>query len=87
MLAKNNQPTSRIDLKDNQYTAAEPRIGVEVEALAIAQTPYSVKYLQVINDANSPWLNLIAKSVFGGADIDAAIAEAQAQAASILSGS
>jgi multiple sugar transport system substrate-binding protein len=87
VLAKNNQPTSRIDLKDNEYTAAEPRIGVEVEALAIAQTPYSVKYLQVINDANSPWLNLIAKAVFGGADIDAAIAEAQAQASAILSGS
>ncbi len=75
----------RTDLADNEYFAEDPRFITTAEAMALGKTPYSLKYNDLFNDANGPWLKMIQTAVFEG-QIDEAIATAQEEFTKILSG-
>ena len=51
--------------------------------MAIGHAPYSVKYNDLFNDGNGPWLAMLQKAIFDG-DVDGAVAEAQARFAEIM---
>jgi multiple sugar transport system substrate-binding protein len=74
----------RTDLAKNKYFDAEPRLTVNAQAMALGKTPYSVKYNDLFNDANGPWLAMIQTAIFEG-KVDAAIAAAQDRFTQIMS--
>ncbi len=83
--ARTAQLPVRIDLAENQYFEADPRLTVSAQAMALGRTPYSFVYNQLFNDANGPWLQMLQTAIFDG-DIDGAIATAQQRFTEILSG-
>jgi multiple sugar transport system substrate-binding protein len=74
----------RTDLAKNKYFDAEPRLTVNAQAMALGKTPYSVKYNDLFNDANGPWLAMIQTAIFEG-KVDTAIAAAQDRFTQIMS--
>jgi multiple sugar transport system substrate-binding protein len=44
--------------------------------MGLGRTPYSLKYNELFNDANGPWLAMLQTAIFDG-KVDEAIATAQ----------
>jgi multiple sugar transport system substrate-binding protein len=83
--AKLNNLPVRTDLAENEYFAADPRLTVAAEAMAMGKTPYTVVYNQLFNDPNGPWLKMIQTAVFDGR-VEEAVNTAQEEFTKILSG-
>jgi multiple sugar transport system substrate-binding protein len=81
--AKSNQLPVRTDLAENKYFEADPRLTINAQAMAIGRTPYSLKYNDLFNDANGPWLTMIQSAIFDG-KVDEAIQAAQERFTQIL---
>jgi multiple sugar transport system substrate-binding protein len=71
--AKNGAFTSRTDLADNEYAAADPRLVVNNQALINSQTPRTLGYNEIFNDRNGPWIAAIQSGILDG-DVDGALA-------------
>jgi multiple sugar transport system substrate-binding protein len=82
--AKGNFLPSRTDLVNNKYFKDNPKLLKAAGAVAIAQTPWTFHFNDMVNDASSPWLKMIQRSVFDG-QIDDAITEARKRMKEILS--
>jgi multiple sugar transport system substrate-binding protein len=82
--AKANTLPIRTDLAENEYFAADPRLTTAAKAMAMGNTPYSLVYNQLFNDANGPWLKMIQTAVFDG-NVDQAVQTAQDEFTKILS--
>lgn len=82
--AKSSQLPVRTDLAENKYFEADPRLTTNAMAMALGRTPYSLKYNDLFNDANGPWLAMIQTAIFDG-KVDEAIAVAQERFTQILS--
>jgi multiple sugar transport system substrate-binding protein len=82
--AKANSLPVRTDLAENEYFAADPRLTTAAQAMALGNTPYSLVYNQLFNDANGPWLKMIQTAVFNG-DVEGAVQTAQDEFTKILS--
>jgi len=67
--AKNGAFTSRTDLADNEYAAADPRYVINNQALIEGNTPRTLGYNEIFNDPNGPWQSAIVAAVFDG-DLD-----------------
>lgn len=74
----------RTDLAKNKYFDAEPRLTVNAQAMALGKTPYSVKYNDIFNDPNGPWLAMLQTAIFEG-KVDEAIKTAQERVTQIMS--
>jgi len=81
--AKNSQLPVRTDLVKNKYFDLDPRLSTNASAMGLGKTPYSVKYNDLFNDANGPWLAMLQSAIFDG-KIDDAIANAQQAFTQIL---
>lgn len=81
--AKEGSLPLRTDLADNEYFKADPRLTTNTNAMAIGKTPYTVRYNELYNDPNGPWLAMLQKAVFEG-QIDEAIQTAQQKMTEIL---
>lgn len=66
-----NMP-ARLDIAEAAF-AGDERLATTVEALKMAQTPYTTDFFALSNDPNGPWLATIQTAVFEG-DIEGAIA-------------
>lgn len=62
--AKNGFLTSRTDLADNEYSAAISGVPEVIKGLANGYTPASVKYGDLFNNANGPWLQGLRGAIF-----------------------
>jgi multiple sugar transport system substrate-binding protein len=51
--------------------------------MALGETPYSIVYNELFNDANGPWLAMIQTAIFEG-KVDEAIAAAQVRFEQIM---
>lgn len=67
--AKNGAFTSRTDLADNEYAAADQRYVVNNQALVTGNTPRTLGYNEIFNDPNGPWQSSIITSILDG-DMD-----------------
>ena len=74
--AKNGSIPVRGDLAENDYSKLDPRFVVPAKAMATGKTPHSIKYNELFNDPNGPWLAMIQEAVFGKG-VDEAIAKGQ----------
>ena len=81
--AKNGFLTSRTDLADNEYSAKIPGVSEVIKGLANGYTPASVKYGDLFNNANGPWLQGLRGAIFN--NDPGALAKAQATIQAALS--
>jgi len=75
--AKALNMTTRTDLLDNEYFNANPDVKDTAQAIPIARTPYTVKFFELINSPNGPWLQMLQRVYYTDEDIDQIIADAK----------
>ena len=56
--------TTRSDMTDNQYFKAEPLVQDVAKALAVGQTPYTLKFFELINSPQGPWLQMLQRAYY-----------------------
>ena len=77
--AKNLNLTTRGDMSDNEYFRANPLVQRMAEAIAVARTPYTLKFFEIINSPQGPWLQGLQRVYFTDDPIDTIIADMKAQ--------
>lgn len=81
--AKQLNMTTRTDLLDNEYFNANQDVKDTAQAIPIARTPYTVKFFELINSPNGPWLQMLQRVYYTDDDIDQIIADAKEQMTTI----
>jgi multiple sugar transport system substrate-binding protein len=66
VVAKAGSLPSRVDLADNEFSAADPRIVTAIEGQATGYTPATPAYATAVNNANGPWLAMVRDYIFAG---------------------
>jgi multiple sugar transport system substrate-binding protein len=77
--AKLGNMTTRADMADNQYSNADEDVADTAQALPVAQTPYTLKFFEIINSPQSPWLQMLQRVYYSDEDIDQIIADTKAE--------
>jgi multiple sugar transport system substrate-binding protein len=71
--------TTRGDMTDNKYFRENPKVQDVAKALDVARTPYTLKFFELINSPQGPWLQMLQRAYYEDTDLDTIIADAQAQ--------
>jgi multiple sugar transport system substrate-binding protein len=71
--------TTRGDMVDNKYYAEEPLIQNVAKAIEIGVTPYTLKFFELINSPQGPWLQMLQRVYYTDEPIDQIIAETKEQ--------
>lgn len=71
--------TTRGDMVDNKYYAEEPLIQNVAKAIEIGVTPYTLKFFELINSPQGPWLQMLQRVYYSDEPIDQIIAETKEQ--------
>jgi multiple sugar transport system substrate-binding protein len=69
--------TTRSDMTDNEYFAAEPLVQDVAKALEVGRTPYTLTFFEQINDPAGPWLQHLQRAYYTTDDLDTVINEAK----------
>jgi multiple sugar transport system substrate-binding protein len=77
--AKMLNMTTRGDMAENKYYEAEPKVQQVAKAIAVAKTPYTLKFFELINSPQGPWLQMLQRAYYEDTDLDTIIADAKAQ--------
>ena len=71
--------TTRGDMVDNKYYAEEPLIADVAKAIEIGVTPYTLKFFELINSPQGPWLQMLQRVYYTDDPIEQIIADTKAQ--------
>jgi multiple sugar transport system substrate-binding protein len=71
--------TTRADMADNKYFQENPKVQDVAKALDVARTPYTLKFFELINSPQGPWLQMLQRAYYEDTDLDTIISDAQAQ--------
>jgi multiple sugar transport system substrate-binding protein len=77
--AKNLNMTTRGDMADNKYFRENPKVQQVAKAIEVAKTPYTLKFFELINSPQGPWLQMLQRAYYEDTDLDTVIADAKAQ--------
>jgi multiple sugar transport system substrate-binding protein len=77
--AKKLNMTTRGDMADNQYFRENPKVQQVAKAIEVAKTPYTLKFFELINSPQGPWLQMLQRAYYEDTDLDTIIADAKAQ--------
>jgi multiple sugar transport system substrate-binding protein len=77
--AKLGNMTTRSDMADNEFSNQDEDVADTAQALPIAQTPYTLKFFEIINSPQSPWLQMLQRVYYSDEDIDQIIADTKAE--------
>ncbi|MCI0583060.1 MAG: sugar ABC transporter substrate-binding protein [Chloroflexi bacterium] len=69
--------TTRSDMTDNEYFAAEPLVQDVAKALEVGRTPYTLTFFEQINSPQGPWLQMLQRAYYTDDDLDDVIADAK----------
>ncbi|MGR6468409.1 ABC transporter substrate-binding protein [Rhizobium sp. PAMB 3182] len=83
IMAKYGSLPTRGDLADQVLDGLDPRLKVGVDAIKVAQTPYTLQFNDLINSANGPWASFTHAAIFGD-NVDQAFSDAQSQMQQII---
>lgn len=83
LMAKFGSLPTRSDIAEEVLSGLDPRLGVAMEAVSVAKTPYTLQFNDLINSSNGPWATFINASIYGD-DVDGAFANAQSEMQSII---
>jgi multiple sugar transport system substrate-binding protein len=76
--------TTRSDMADNQYFAENQHVQDVAQAIEVAQTPFTVKFFELINSPQGPWLQMLQRVYYTEEPIDQIVAEAKADMERII---
>lgn len=76
--------TTRGDMVENKYYADEPLIKEVAKAIAIGVTPYTLKFFELINSPQGPWLQMLQRVYYTDDPIDQVIADGKQQMKDIM---
>ena len=82
--AKMLNMTTRGDMTDNEYFNENPKVQEVAKAIEVARTPYTLKFFELINSPQGPWLQMLQRAYYEDTDLDTIISEAQAQMKAIV---
>lgn len=82
-MAKFGSLPTRGDIANEVLEGLDPRLKVGMEAIAVAQTPYTLQFNDLINSANGPWATFTNAAIYGD-DVDGAFSNAQDEMQSII---
>jgi multiple sugar transport system substrate-binding protein len=82
--AKELNMTTRTDLLDNEYFNENEDVLDTAQAIPIARTPYTLKFFELINSPNGPWLQMLQRVYYTEDDIDQVIADAKEEMERII---
>jgi multiple sugar transport system substrate-binding protein len=71
--------TTRGDMADNRYFKENPKVQEVAKAITVARTPYTLKFFELINSPQGPWLQMLQRAYYSDENIDQIIADAKAQ--------
>ena len=71
--------TTRSDMTGNDYFKAEPLVQDVARALQVGRTPYTLKFFELINSPQGPWLQMLQRAYYTDEDLDTIIADTKAQ--------
>ncbi|MDX0057432.1 extracellular solute-binding protein [Sinorhizobium meliloti] len=83
IMAKFGSLPTRGDIANQVLEGLDPRLKVGMEAIAVAQTPYTLQFNDLINSANGPWATFTNAAIYGD-DVDGAFSNAQDEMQSII---
>jgi len=83
VMAKYGSLPTRADIAKEVLKDLDPRMQVGVDAIAVAKTPYTLQFNDLINSANGPWASFTNAAIFSD-DVDGAFAKAQDEMQSII---
>jgi multiple sugar transport system substrate-binding protein len=69
--------TTRADMADNTYTRADPFNADLAKAIPVSQTPYTLKFFELVNSPQGPWLQMLQRVYYTNDDLDQVIADAR----------
>ena len=81
--AKELNMTTRTDLLDNKYFQENEDVKDTAQAIEVAQTPYTLKFFELINSPQGPWLQMLQRIYYSDDPIDQVVAEAKEQMTAI----
>ncbi|HSM44950.1 MAG TPA: extracellular solute-binding protein [Acidimicrobiia bacterium] len=76
--------TTRSDMTDNVYFQENPLVQDVAAAIEIGQTPFTLKFFELINSPQGPWLQMLQRVFYSDDDLDTVIADAQEQMEAII---
>jgi len=82
--AKELNMTTRTDMLDNEYFNANEDVADTAKAIPLGRTPYTVKFFELINSPNGPWLQMLQRVYYTDDSIDEIIADAKEQMKTIV---
>jgi multiple sugar transport system substrate-binding protein len=71
--------TTRSDIAANKYSNADPFNADLSKALPASQTPYSLKFFELVNSPQGPWLQMLQRVYYTNDDLDQVISDAKQQ--------
>jgi len=71
--------TTRADQADNKYSTVDPDVADTAKAIPVAQTPYTLKFFELINSPQGPWLQMLQRVYYTDDPIDEIIADTKEQ--------
>ena len=83
IMAKFGSLPTRGDIANEVLEGLDPRLKVGIEAIAVAKTPYTLQFNDLINSSNGPWATFINAAIYGD-DVDGAFSNAQSEMQSII---
>ena len=83
IMAKFGSLPTRGDIANEVLEGLDPRLKVGIDAIAVAKTPYTLQFNDLINSSNGPWATFINAAIYGD-DVDGAFSNAQSEMQSII---
>jgi multiple sugar transport system substrate-binding protein len=83
IMAKYGSLPTRGDIANEVLEGLDARLKVGIDAIAVAKTPYTLQFNDLINSSNGPWATFINAAIYGD-DVDGAFANAQSEMQSII---
>ena len=66
-------------MADNKYSQADPFNADLAKAIPVSRTPYTLKFFELVNSPQGPWLQMLQRVYYTDDPIDQVITDAKAQ--------
>lgn len=76
--------TTRSDMAENEYTNVDEDVADTAQAIPVSQTPFTLKFFELINSPQGPWLQMLQRVYYSDDPIDEIISDAREQMTDII---
>lgn len=77
--SKAGNMTTRSDMAENKYSLADPFNADLAKAIPVSRTPYTLKFFELVNSPQGPWLQMLQRVYYTNDDLDQVIADTRSQ--------